>query len=137
MLIPDLNKLILCCLNNWLALSNSRIMPAIEIIAIVNFMKFLLSTNDIPALSEYSNQERQQILAIAQQLLTPFERFQLNLLKLFILVPAFFGLARLEGLAIAAVISAAIFAYLIIMRPISLTFCSRHLDKAIKKFTVE
>jgi len=100
-------------------------------------MKLLLSTNDIPALVSFSNQERQQILAIAQQLLTPFEKFQLNILKLLILVPAFFGLARLEGLAIAAVVITAAIAYLVIMRPVSLAFCSRHIEKAIKKFTAD
>ena len=65
-------------------------------------MALYLASNKIPALSEYNIQQRQAILAIAQTKLSAPQKFILNIIKLFLLIPPFFFIANLQGLAVIA-----------------------------------
>lgn len=97
-------------------------------------MAILFSSNDLAELTHYSVKERQIILALAaDKLITP-QKLILNLIKLFILIPPFILLARLDGWLMFMPIVLMLAGYFALMRPISLYFLRKHLGKAIKQF---
>lgn len=59
-------------------------------------MKIIPSSNDIEQLKDLPIKERQALLAKAEKKLTAPERLVLNLLKLTMLIPPFYFLARQE-----------------------------------------
>ena len=97
-------------------------------------MALYLASNKIPALSEYNIQQRQAILAIAQTKLSAPQKFILNIIKLFLLIPPFFFIANLQGLAVIAALIIVLCAYFIILRPVMLLFTQQHLASAIAQY---
>lgn len=97
-------------------------------------MKLIFSTKGMPTLAPYSVQEKQQILALAQQKFTVPEKLILNLIKLALLIPPFIYLARQDWLTLALALFGSALAYVLVMRPASLHFCNNHLDSAITSF---
>jgi len=97
-------------------------------------MAIYFSSNKIPALHTFSLHQRQAILTMAQAKLSAPEKFILNIIKLSLLIPPFFFIANLQGLALAASIALVLTAYFIILRPIMLFFSQKHLDKAIAQY---
>lgn len=97
-------------------------------------MAFIFSTNKLSELENYTLQQRQQILMLAASKLTAPEKFVLNVLKLFMLVPPFLFMAQLEGLFFVVSLFGVLVVYFILLRPISLLFTRKYLDVAIKQF---
>lgn len=97
-------------------------------------MNFYLSSNHISELSEFSFKQRQIILFIAKGLYTPVEKLTINLIKLCLLAPAFLFLAQVDTTTFIAAMILFIVLYVLLMQPISLLFCKRHLPAALKKF---
>jgi len=98
-------------------------------------MAFIFSTNKLTELDNFTLQERQQILTLAASKLTAPEKFVLNILKLFMLVPPFLFMAQLEGMLIVFSLFSFLAIYFILLRPISLFFTRKYLTAAIKQFT--
>lgn len=94
----------------------------------------LFSSNQIEELEAYSFKERREILALAMQKLTVPQKLVLNLLKLTLLIPPFIYLARQEWSTLAIAVAISSLAYLFIMKPVSLTFCSKHMKQALQQF---
>jgi hypothetical protein len=97
-------------------------------------MAILFSSNKIPALAEFSLQERQQILSIALSKLSVPEKFILNIIKLAMLIPPFLYLANLEVIKLITTLTFVLIAYFVLLRPVVLFFSQRHLKAAIKTF---
>jgi hypothetical protein len=97
-------------------------------------MAFIFSTNKLTELENYTLAQRQQILALAAGKLTAPEKFVLNILKLFMLVPPFLFLAQLEGLFFFLSLFGVLAIYFILLRPVSLLFTRKYLTAAIKLF---
>lgn len=97
-------------------------------------MTIIFSSNNLPELQQYSVKERQQILAIASNKLITPQKLILNLIKLFILIPPFIMIARLDTWLLFAPLIFVLVGYFLLMRPISLYFLRSHLPKAIQKF---
>lgn len=97
-------------------------------------MAVIFSSNKLTELKNYSLTQRQQILALAASKLTAPEKFVLNVLKLFMLVPPFLFLAQLEGIFFIASLVSVLVIYFILLRPISLLFTRKYLTTAIKQF---
>ncbi|SES77589.1 DUF6170 family protein [Thalassotalea agarivorans] len=92
------------------------------------------STNNMEALASFSLREKQQIITLAGEKLTAPQKFVINILKLILLIPPFMYLANLAwGPFLVAVAGAALF-YVVVLRPIYLSYCVEHLDAAIKQF---
>lgn len=85
-------------------------------------------------LQHYSFKERNEILAIAASLLTTPEKLILNLVKLCLLTPAFLLLANWQNSWFFLLAVVVLLTFFIVMRPITLYFCSRHLIKALEQF---
>lgn len=97
-------------------------------------MKLYFSTNQFDQLSNYSFKERQEITAIAQRKVPATKKFVLNLLKLAILIPPFMLLANLDSWWFIIPLVFVLCSYFIVLRPLSLTFMSSHIDSAISEF---
>jgi len=97
-------------------------------------MAFIFSTNKLPELENFTLMQRQQILALAAAKLTAPEKFVLNILKLFMLVPPFLFLAQLDGIFFVFSLFGVLAIYFILLRPISLIFTRKYLCAAIKQF---
>lgn len=91
-------------------------------------MKIIPSSNDIEQLKDLPIKERQALLAKAEKKLTAPEKLVLNLLKLVMLVPPFYFLARQEwgNFVLTIVVSLVFFAF--IFKRVLLRFLSRHLS---------
>ena len=100
-------------------------------------MSIILSSNNIPELSEYSLQERHIILSLASEKLITPQKLVINLIKLMVLIPPFIMLARLDSWALFIPLVFMLVGYFLIMRPINLIFIRAHLPKAIKQFERE
>jgi hypothetical protein len=97
-------------------------------------MAFIFSTNKLTELEDFTLMQRQQILALAANKLTAPEKFVLNILKLFMLVPPFLFLAQLDGIFFVFSLFGVLAVYFILLRPISLLFTRKYLTAAIKQF---
>lgn len=97
-------------------------------------MAVIFSSNKLSELKNYTLTQRQQILALAANKLTAPEKFILNVLKLFMLVPPFLFLAQLEGIFFIASLMSVLIIYFILLRPVSLFFTRKYLSTAIKQF---
>jgi hypothetical protein len=97
-------------------------------------MTIYFSSNKIPSLQAFSLHQRHAILTLAQAKLSAPEKFILNMIKLLLLIPPFFFIANLQGLALVAAIMLVLFAYFILLRPVMLFFSQKHLDKAIAQY---
>lgn len=97
-------------------------------------MAIILSSNNLPELSNYSVKQRQSILAIASEKLITPQKLILNIIKLFVLFPPFIILARLDSWLLFLPLGFVLIGYFLVMRPISLYFLRKHLPKAIKQF---
>lgn len=101
----------------------------------MSIMAIIFSSNNLPELQQYSVKERQQILAIASNKLVTPQKLILNLIKLFILIPPFIMIARLDTWLLFIPLIFVLVGYFVLMRPISLYFLRAHLPNAIKQFT--
>ena len=97
-------------------------------------MAIYFSSNKIPALHAFSLHQRQAILTLAQAKLSAPEKFILNIIKLFLLIPPFLFVANLQGFALIIAIIIVLIAYFVILRPIMLFFSYKHLDQAIRQY---
>ncbi|WP_448210858.1 hypothetical protein [Colwellia sp. MEBiC06753] len=96
-------------------------------------MKF--SSNQIQELAKFSTADKQQILVLTQQYFSVPEKLSLNLIKLILLIPPFLMLARQEWLFLIITVALSLLGLLGIMRPLSLRYSQKYLDKAIKVYT--
>ncbi|WP_440875576.1 DUF6170 family protein [Thalassotalea sp. PLHSN55] len=96
-------------------------------------MALYFSTNQIPQLRNYSVQQRQAIVNLAMEKLTAPEKFVINVIKLLMLIPPFLLLANLESGWFFVSVVAVLLAYFFIMKPISLSFAEKYIEKAIKQ----
>ncbi|GHF80989.1 DUF6170 family protein [Thalassotalea marina] len=96
-------------------------------------MKYFISSQQVPALSDLSTKERFERIVATQQLFTAPERLILNLFKLVLLIPPFIFLARQDWgvFILSSVLSVA--AYIVILNPIKLFFIDRYLQKQGRK----
>lgn len=90
-------------------------------------MKYILNSNQIPALDNKNLKERQALINQAEKKLTVPEKLILNLLKLLMLIPPFLFLARQEWLALLGTITCSLLVYVLIYRNRFLTFISKKL----------
>ena len=92
-------------------------------------MTIFFSSRHIPELSELSIQERKQKIGQALQKLSVPEKLTLNLIKLAMLIPPFFFLARQDWtfFSIAALVSVLVKMWIYI--PIQLSFCRKYLSR--------
>ncbi|GHE80525.1 DUF6170 family protein [Thalassotalea profundi] len=97
-------------------------------------MKFIFSTKQIPALSGLTLRERAEKLHKAQTKLTVPEKLTLNLLKLCMLIPAFFYIANQKVLFSIIFGILSLLSYFIIFLPIKFSFLNKYLiEKSDKK----
>ncbi len=97
------------------------------------FMTIYFSSNQLPQLKNYSVKQRQAILNIAMEKLTAPEKFIMNVIKLFMLIPPFLLLANLQSAWFFVSVIAVLLAYFFVMKPISLLFAEKYIEKAIKQ----
>ncbi|WP_286265547.1 DUF6170 family protein [Thalassotalea atypica] len=95
----------------------------------------IFSSNQIEELKDYSIKERQEILALAMQKLTVPQKLMLNLIKLGLLIPPFIYLARQDWGMLVLTVIISLVAYLLVMKPASLSFCKAHIKQALKQFS--
>lgn len=95
---------------------------------------YKLSTRDIEALSKFNMQERQHLMALAAEKLNAVEKLALNLIKLLILLPIFVFISQQSWLFTCVALLGAISAYILILKPLTLFFSTKYLDKEIKRF---
>lgn len=94
----------------------------------------IFSSKNIPQLANYSFKEKHQILQIAGEKITTPQKLILNLIKLCVLVPPFIMFARYEGVMLILPGALLVGAYFLIMRPSTLYFQHKHIDKALLQF---
>lgn len=97
-------------------------------------MTIYFSSNKIPELADFNVQQRQAILALAQNKLAAPEKLILNIIKLFLLIPPFLFIANLQGIALIGSIAFVLIAYFIVLRPVMLLFSQKYLLAAIKQY---
>lgn len=93
-------------------------------------MKIIPSSNDIEQLKDLPIKERQALLAKAKTKLTAPERLVLNLLKLLMLIPPFYFLARQEWSNLLLSIIATITLFLLVFKRVHFGFLSKHIKKS-------
>jgi len=96
-----------------------------------NIMAIYFSSNKIPELEKLSLKERQKVLSQAQQKFTVPEKLVLNILKLIMLTPPFLFLARQEWLLLLAVMTISMMLNVLVLTPLKLRFCQKHILKAV------
>lgn len=99
-------------------------------------MKFYFSSANIRELDRFSVREKRQIIELAVNQLQAPEKLLLNIIKLFILIPPFILLARIDSWWSLLPIILFLSGYFIFVRPITLWFAVKHIDTAIKKFNL-
>lgn len=92
------------------------------------------SLNKVEPIRSYSPLVRIQLLNLALRHLSAPEKAAFNIIKLLIIVPPFFGLARLEPwLAVIGLIGVLI-GFSLITRPLQIYFARSHWNQAIKDY---
>ncbi|WOH37500.1 DUF6170 family protein [Thalassotalea fonticola] len=97
-------------------------------------MKFYFSSNQFPQLQQFDFRSRQEIISLATSKLSPLAKFVLNLLKMAILIPPFFMLANVQSWYFLIPLVFVLVGYFIVLRPLSLLFIDKHLEKSISQF---
>lgn len=97
-------------------------------------MNFYFSTNNIKELDNYSFQEKHLIITLANKRLTPPQKLILGILKLVLLIPPFWFLAQLDSWWMLLPVAFLMVSYMVILRPLSLSFSVTHLEAALKEF---
>lgn len=97
-------------------------------------MKLYFSSNHFEQLQRFNFKERQQIIELANNKLPATSKFVLNLLKLFLLIPPFLLIAKVDSWLIVLPLLLVLAMYFVVLKPISLWFISKYLDKAIRQF---
>ncbi len=100
-------------------------------------MNLYFRSNQIPALANYNFKQRAYIISIALSLLSPPQKFILNVIKLFMLSTLFIAIARFEGWNMTLPLIGLVVFYPLITHPLSFHMANKNLDKAIKKYQVE
>jgi hypothetical protein len=86
---------------------------------------FYLNSQRIPELHGLTFAQRMAVIRKAADNLTTPVKVGLNLVKLLILVPLFLLIARADGWMIAAYVLLLLFAYPLIIRPITFALCRK------------
>lgn len=97
-------------------------------------MKLYFSTNHFEQLQRFDFKERQEIIVLANNKLPATAKFVLNLLKLVLLIPPFLLLAKVDSWMFALPVFLVLAMYFVVLKPISLWFISKHIDKAISQY---
>jgi len=94
-------------------------------------MTLHFSSNSIKSLHNYDSLEKQALLKAAEKKFNTPQKLLLNLVKLSILVPMFLYIVWLSSWIMILPIVLAIFAYLLIYRPLFLFLLESHLNQVI------
>lgn len=89
-------------------------------------------TSQIPQLKAYSTKERLGLITQALEKLTTLERTVLNVIKLLLITPIFFILAKIDGWQMLPWLLLVGIGYPIITLPIRHYFALRHLNAVLK-----
>lgn len=94
---------------------------------------FTFFSSQITAIKHLKIRERQTIIALSLDMLSPTERVILRIVKLLLLSPFFLIFTLFEGWVLIPFLILAGLSYPLITNPIEINFAKKHINNALKK----